>query len=621
MNFRTFTSSLALTILIAKSSVFAMDEEQENPSALTLPKKRALPTPPSTKAAPSAEPTMQSAPPKKDLSHTIVARRNFSVCLDANGNNPEAVVRRARALVSEIEGTTAEDHLTPYLNLARVLINLGNHHPSKIKEYYEEAYALFITHVPDVMIYSLLNTQGQRFAGARNQEISLPALLKDVYIYSGEIARALGKYPEAINRVERGLSIIDDDPDFNPEKALLTAALAAYSQAVKPFGPEEINTSEEHHILAATYFESYFKLNPKQIKLDFYVKAALSAWKASQSDLATAWRTLEHQESRLEIKHAIGPFQFSEQSNPFVSASNRWDFYHEKFIERNGNIEEIRADDHLYQAHMRALATSWIAKVEDTTNVTQRLEELQLKNLYERLRTALQTAQIDDSAVKLNPEGYVSYVKPNLQRYLNEANAAIENKSWKYALFLADQVAKHFPDQQGDLTAQHIRDKARQAIAKQKQKKLQTWLTQIMFPQKPVATAPTSATTPAEPEISATHKRQTLKQVDFLQDWVGLGLVKTNPIPVTPGQKLTVTCEFDSATDVTAIDFINTAQNAYYSGGVVVKIGETKATFSSIVPEGETQTWLIIRNPGFNGHTPLPLGVQISSVFLDVEEI
>lgn len=104
--------------------------------------------------------------------------------------------------------------------------------------------------------------------------------------------------------------------------------------------------------------------------------------------------------------------------------------------------------------------------------------------------------------------------------------------------------------------------------------------------------------------------------VTFLQNWLELGLVKTNPIGVQKGQTLTATCTFEEVTALTALAFINSAQNAYYEGGVTVQPGQTSVTFSSIVPEDETQTWLIIRNPGFDGKTPLPLGVRINEVLL-----
>ncbi|MBI2707580.1 MAG: hypothetical protein HYX35_04645 [Proteobacteria bacterium] len=114
-------------------------------------------------------------------------------------------------------------------------------------------------------------------------------------------------------------------------------------------------------------------------------------------------------------------------------------------------------------------------------------------------------------------------------------------------------------------------------------------------------------------------KSPTYKNPLLLDNWKKLGLLKTNPLPVKEGQKLTVTCKFAAATEDTAIDFINTAQNAYYPGGVIVKKGETEATFTSFVPKGETQTWLVLRNPAFNGTAELPLGVGISAISINVE--
>ncbi|MBI2707781.1 MAG: hypothetical protein HYX35_05680 [Proteobacteria bacterium] len=108
--------------------------------------------------------------------------------------------------------------------------------------------------------------------------------------------------------------------------------------------------------------------------------------------------------------------------------------------------------------------------------------------------------------------------------------------------------------------------------------------------------------------------------LDFLQDWVGVGLVKTNPMDVTEGDKLTVTLTFDEVTEPTALSFLNSAQNGYYEGGIVVQPGTKKVTLTSIVPRGETQTWLTVRNPSFNGVSPLPLGLQLDKTLLTVEK-
>ncbi|MBI2706970.1 MAG: hypothetical protein HYX35_01430 [Proteobacteria bacterium] len=106
----------------------------------------------------------------------------------------------------------------------------------------------------------------------------------------------------------------------------------------------------------------------------------------------------------------------------------------------------------------------------------------------------------------------------------------------------------------------------------------------------------------------------TLKSPPLLQDWIASGLTKTNPIVVTEGQTLTVTCDFEPATEVTEISFLNSAQNAYYPGGVTVQPGETRAVFTSTVPT----TWLVIRHPGFNGTDTLTLGV-VKFKALDIE--
>ncbi|MBI2707418.1 MAG: hypothetical protein HYX35_03785, partial [Proteobacteria bacterium] len=121
-------------------------------------------------------------------------------------------------------------------------------------------------------------------------------------------------------------------------------------------------------------------------------------------------------------------------------------------------------------------------------------------------------------------------------------------------------------------------------------------------------------------DLGNVPKSQILKSVDFLQDWLELGLIKTNPIDVKEGQTLTVTCNFDEVIAPTAISFINSAQNAYYEGGVVINTGQQSVTFSSIVPKGDTQTWLILRNPEFDGKTPLLLGLWLNHIFLDVEK-
>ncbi|MBI2706793.1 MAG: hypothetical protein HYX35_00505, partial [Proteobacteria bacterium] len=103
-----------------------------------------------------------------------------------------------------------------------------------------------------------------------------------------------------------------------------------------------------------------------------------------------------------------------------------------------------------------------------------------------------------------------------------------------------------------------------------------------------------------------------------LQDWAHLGLIKTNPMDVQGGQELTVTCNFDDVTAPTAISFINSAQNAYYAGGVTVLPGQKSVRFSSIVPERDTRTWLLIHNPAFDGKTLFPLGLRLNEILLKV---
>jgi len=431
MNFRTFSSSLVLTFLLTQSTGFAMESGEQElskaPSALrrplpVLPKK----TPPIVKADSSPE---ASVALKKELNKDEVARRNFKVVLDSKGD-PEAAVKKARALVSEIQGTNAVNDITPYLNLARVLISLGNEHAKRqdnnaLVACYEEAYGLFTTHVPEDKMYDLLNIQGQRFCGEHERELSLPEVIKDAYIYSGNIGSSIGKFESSLNRVERGLSIIDN-PDFNPENALLTAAKSAWSQAAFV----EKNDKQRYYILAAAYFEAYFKLNPKRIELDLYVEAAHSAWQAATSPLGTAWKILQERESRLEIKYA-----------------------------------DFQDNNDLFQDYMRYLAKSWFDKVKDTTNLTKRGERLKNEKLYEYLEKTLSGVQVIQDA--FDKRGYVSYVKPDLNRYVQEARLAIENGSWQYASFLAEQMGVHFKDQGGAAAATRIRNEALQVKATQ----------------------------------------------------------------------------------------------------------------------------------------------------------
>ncbi|MBI2707782.1 MAG: hypothetical protein HYX35_05685 [Proteobacteria bacterium] len=129
--------------------------------------------------------------------------------------------------------------------------------------------------------------------------------------------------------------------------------------------------------------------------------------------------------------------------------------------------------------------------------------------------------------------------------------------------------------------------------------------------------SPSSVRAMDENKIEKESKKKA--SLDFLQDWVGLGLVKTNAMEVKEGDKLTVTLTFDDVTEPTALSFLNSAQNGYYEGGIVVQPGTKKVTLTSIVPKGETQTWLTIRNPGFDGNTLLPLGLTLNQASLTVE--
>lgn len=106
----------------------------------------------------------------------------------------------------------------------------------------------------------------------------------------------------------------------------------------------------------------------------------------------------------------------------------------------------------------------------------------------------------------------------------------------------------------------------------------------------------------------------------LLEDWVKLGLLKTKPIEVVPGQKLTVTAKFAAATEKTVISFLNSGQNGYYPGEAIVNIGDTEATFSSVVPAHEAKTWLVVRNPGFNGQDAMNIGVKLKSLSIQPEE-
>ncbi|MBI2707012.1 MAG: hypothetical protein HYX35_01660 [Proteobacteria bacterium] len=121
------------------------------------------------------------------------------------------------------------------------------------------------------------------------------------------------------------------------------------------------------------------------------------------------------------------------------------------------------------------------------------------------------------------------------------------------------------------------------------------------------------------PPLKPSTLSVTIKNPTLLQDWYRFGLLKTNPIPVKPGKKLTVTATFSPATETTAIGFLNSAQNTYYDGGVIVQPGQTSVSFSSIVPVNETQTWLIIRNLAFNGSTDLPLGINFTTWSIKTE--
>ncbi|MBS0272551.1 MAG: hypothetical protein JSR85_07900 [Proteobacteria bacterium] len=433
---------------------------------------------PSAKKAPSPdafeEPSSLVSQGKKVEPSTKVnagdalRHKTFTQILETD---PEAAVRKARKNIKEAKGTVDEKHLTLRFNLAYALIVLGYHQRDKIKECYEEAYKIYRKYLPSESdIYESLELNSPTL-DRESKPVPLPRSLKDEYIRSGELAYALGHYEEALERLEAGLAIISDKTDFNPQNALRTAALAAWSQAQI----DEIE-KEKFHIFAATYFESYFKLNPRDIDLDYYVQAANSAWEASKVPLADAWTVFEDIKSRLEIKYQLGEYKFLELFGPFVPEAQKdinYSIANEFFVYSGGKplntgsmydylVNTVNAANHLYQAHMRSLANAWIAKVTDTVKVTKEENRLKYRGLYERLNTEIQNTPIDDSDVELNQAGYVFYLEPNAQRYVDEAFLAIRNDSFKYASFLADQLVEHFKSEYHeivDIMAARIRDR------------------------------------------------------------------------------------------------------------------------------------------------------------------
>jgi hypothetical protein len=104
--------------------------------------------------------------------------------------------------------------------------------------------------------------------------------------------------------------------------------------------------------------------------------------------------------------------------------------------------------------------------------------------------------------------------------------------------------------------------------------------------------------------------------VKLLTDWTSTGLIKTDKIPVKGGDAITVTCNFSEVKELTQVKFINTAQNKYYDGGIVVNPGTKAAKFTSIVPEGDTHTWLQFHNLGWN-NTPHQIGFSIQDIKIE----
>lgn len=470
MNFKTFTSSLVLTLLMAQSSAFAMHQEQNESSAIAkpLPKKRALPALPgkklipaakaasSPKVPPSPEPAKAAVTPEALLQRTIMAG------LEGEGGAYEAAVKKARTLVEDIRGTKTESFILPYLNLAEYLFALGHINSEKRTQSFQEASELYDKHLNYSEVYELLQLgEKQKILDGQSQLMPMARELKTNFKISGMVCSFLGHYEEAIDRFETALAIIDDNFDYDPEETLWGTALAAWAEAKEGF------EYEEYPIKAAAYFEAYFKLNPKRVDLDDYIKAAKSAWEASKAPLNRAWDILKNMNSRLDIKYALGEedaWKFMEQSGPFVSEEQKIDNeidHLDNFFNQMGKeqpedevdvffYDEANKANHIYQAHMRNLARNWLAKVVDTKDVTKQQVSPELAAIYEGLRTEIASSTIDDSSVNLNPNGYVSYVKPDPQRYINEATLAIKNGSYNYASFLADQMVEKFSEQ-GDM--------------------------------------------------------------------------------------------------------------------------------------------------------------------------
>jgi hypothetical protein len=107
--------------------------------------------------------------------------------------------------------------------------------------------------------------------------------------------------------------------------------------------------------------------------------------------------------------------------------------------------------------------------------------------------------------------------------------------------------------------------------------------------------------------------------VKLLTDWTKTGLIKTDKLSVKAGDRITVTCQFSEVKEPTNVQFINTAQNKYYEGGVIVTPGMKVAQFTSTVPEGDTHTWLQFHNVGWN-NTPHPIGFSIQDVQVNLED-
>jgi|GEM_PF-4738121 len=443
-NFKKLILLSGTAILLSTSSMHAMESQEEatKDSIAQLSKRRALPLPP------------KKVPPSPSLHPEALQHKNRIAVLE---QNPKEAVKKARQIVDSLQGTKDEDLLVPYLNLAELLSTLAISGISGGKEVnrqaLEEAQELYGNHL--FSMYEHLQA-GHQILDEQSRNVPLPTYLKEQYFLSGSVAKSLGDFDEAIERFESALALIDDNPNSNPQHILLGLALSAWSAAHKSYSNDSFNLEESqrrYFTKAAAYFEAYFKLNPKNIDLDYYVKASQAAWVASQVPLEDAWTDFENMRTRLTINYNVGPFNFMDHSGPFVPDESReanWNTRDEFFYQlrtscRDQEKYEIaQRANHVYQAHLRRLAKSWMSKVSGTEDVTRREELLETQKLYEALKQTIQASPIDDSTVDLRPEGYVSYEKPTPERYVGEAILAIENESNNYATFLAERLLQQF---------------------------------------------------------------------------------------------------------------------------------------------------------------------------------